>query len=165
MTSPTSSGATPAWARAASIAVRPNSCAGTLAKAPRKAPTGVRLAAAMTTSVGAGIRGLLLTGRAPIRSAARKPVLERLPQSRPRPSPHHHSDMAEREVDPCPRPGRARRRHDPVDGRDDLEHRAGEGGRIRGQPFPPTGDVAPEQILEQLPSRAFRQRRPVIGPI
>jgi hypothetical protein len=44
-------GATPACASAASIAIRPSSCAGVVAKAPRKAPTGVRLAAVMTTSV------------------------------------------------------------------------------------------------------------------
>src|SRR3546814_11140574 len=51
MTSDTSSGATPASPNAASIAMRPSSCAGVVAKLPRKLPTGVRLAAVITTSV------------------------------------------------------------------------------------------------------------------
>jgi hypothetical protein len=51
MTSSTSDGFTPARSSAATMATRPSSWAGTLAKAPLKLPTGVRAIEAMTISV------------------------------------------------------------------------------------------------------------------
>src|SRR5579862_3570741 len=56
MTSLTSPGSTPARRIASLIATSPNLCAARLASPPLKAPTGVRAALAMTTSV---MRGLL----------------------------------------------------------------------------------------------------------
>ena len=50
MTSSTSSGATPARSSAPLMATAPSSCAGSVAKAPLKEPTGVRAALAMTMS-------------------------------------------------------------------------------------------------------------------
>src|SRR5580704_2236684 len=50
ITSETRAPSTPARSSAALIAVRPSSWAGTVAKAPLKAPTGVRVALTMTMS-------------------------------------------------------------------------------------------------------------------
>jgi hypothetical protein len=51
MVSETSDLSTPARSTTASMTMRPSSCAGVLAKEPRKLPTGVRAALAMTTLV------------------------------------------------------------------------------------------------------------------
>src|SRR5687768_6359316 len=113
MTSDTSSGATLACSRAASIATRPSSWAGVVAKAPRKAPTGVRLAAVMTTSVMVRVSDFWVGGALAPCCTAGKPVGERFPQLRPRARSDHHPDMAEAELDPLARRHRARRRDDP----------------------------------------------------
>jgi hypothetical protein len=65
MVSETSDLSTPARSTTASMTMRPSSCAGVLAKEPRKLPTGVRAALAMTTLV---MGSLSLVSHALVRS-------------------------------------------------------------------------------------------------
>src|SRR3546814_18353948 len=96
MTSDTSSGATPASPNAASIAMRPSSCAGVVAKLPRKLPTAVRLAAVITPSVlpslptpAVQLPPPCVRLRNPLCEPPPPPLLPPLPAPHP-PTPHPH---------------------------------------------------------------------------
>src|SRR3954463_8824136 len=125
MTSETSSGATPACSRAATIAVRPSSCAGVEAKAPRNDPTGVRLAAVMTTSVMDGLLDFKVEAPLAAWRYAEKPIGQRLPNRLAGIAADDHADMALVEFQSLANPCGACRRNDAVLARDDVQDRAG----------------------------------------
>src|SRR5689334_1354768 len=138
ITSETSSGATPACASAASMATRPSSWAGVLPKAPRNEPTGVRLAAVMTTSVMNRVsEGNGVGGRLAFCCSAGKPGGQRLPELLPAARANHHADMAEVEIQPLATGDRGGLGDDAVGGGDDAEQRHGERGGIDDRPADP----------------------------
>src|SRR3546814_1082356 len=135
MTSDTSSAATPASASAASIAIRPSSWAGVAAKLPRKLPTGVRLAAVMTTSVMSWdslnmCAQSCLQVQLPACVRLRKMARQRDPHRRPGAGANDHSDMAKRKVKPIASDKRRGGRDNAVGGRYDLADRAAKRRRI-----------------------------------